>query len=65
LGVKATVTDMYNSLKGERERGGGERVRAWESNRERRQVRCKQIMLVTTQEQQQVSEPIATKYLQF
>jgi len=36
-----------------------------QTDRERRKVRCEEIMLVTIREQRYVSEPIETKYPKF
>jgi hypothetical protein len=56
LGGEAIVTDLYSSLE-EQRRKERERVR------KTRAVRREEIVLVTTQEQRYVSEPIETKYL--
>jgi hypothetical protein len=54
------VRDLCSSFE-----GWSERERERESVRERIPVRHEEIVLVTTLEQQYVSEPMETKYLRF
>jgi hypothetical protein len=51
LGGEEIVVDLYSNLE--------------EHERERRPVRRKEIMLVTTWEQHYIIEPVETKYLKF